>query len=211
MNRPAPGDILVRDLTYADATAEMATGIAVVQRDAYRARFPGVEQVLIEDEYVANPLDPHHTQETIANLGLGPEHGYHWVAAVHRSMGYNAVLGFGLASAGESEINLVELHTHPEAQRLGLGSAIAARAIRAALTSQQFTASGLTTPVSLYVARWDKNDPTEHPAAWYRASGFQSSGEGLPTTMGGYDLPTERMVGSAGRVLAALDAQPQRY
>lgn len=187
-----------------EVTRELAAGVAIVASDAYAARFTDVPKQDIADWQEADVTLPEHIDTTLGYLQRGPEQHWYWSVATQKEMGYMAVLGFSLVIASDNDAFLAELHTHPNAQRMGIARATAAAALRTAAQDPIFTDVNHAQTV-LNVARRRPSDDTEHPAAWYRSLGYRRVGEGAPVGPVGYEMPTDRMRASLQEVLARLE------
>lgn len=204
-------EITVEYLRPADATRDLAVGTAMTIRDAYAGRFPHTALESIANSEEADVTNPEHVDATLRHLLRGPEEGRYWALATHRHMGYVAVVGAALCIVREGEIFLAEIHTHPDAQRLGVATKLALCAIGAAAQHPACAESGDGTMVMLNVARENPADPTEHPAKLYRDWGFVKTGPGNNVHIGDRDLPTDRMRVPVGQLLPELHRRDQRH
>lgn len=193
--------ICVSRLARHHDTDDIAQGVMLVHLDAYVHRFGEEHRDALRQALGADPQ--HHIQATREQLRAGSDKGWHWVIALQEVRGLMVVRGFALCIVLDSDIFLAEIHTHPQAQRQGLGRCMLREVLRFVADGPHgLKVAGL--PVMLNVARQTTGDDTEHPFAWYRSLGFVVDGPGEDIVAGALRLPTVRMRSSMGRILAKL-------
>ena len=202
------GDFSIGILGPEDATRELALDIMRTQGNAYVHRFPDLPPQDILDAQEADYRTPNegHVLATIDNITkVSEEDHWHWGVAM---LGKRAV-SFALFIAeddgpitdGIDEINLAELHTHPEVQQQGLASIVALAALRRVRQLEQCDDS---TPTTLLVARQHPEDENEHPYALYRRLTFKPAGRDGSYNFGKHSVPAWRMDTTLGALDAAL-------
>jgi hypothetical protein len=205
------GEFEVTDIRPGLVANEIASDVMVVQGSAYAARFPEVAAGQIVQSLEADPDNDHQMDATLENLSNGPFEHWYWTAVLERDaqLGRMAVVAWALCTVGEERINVLDVHTRPDRQNRGLGSAALLLALRNARDDEQLIDLPDTAPVPvrLHVARASQ-DEEDWLTRWYRTLGLRDTGEvsDAPLTFGDpiFRQDRYRMEGDYTQVMSSL-------
>lgn len=210
------GGITAHILNPEENNTRRAVDIAHVFLEAYAnaPRIRGVTRGDIMRGLDCNPESEDHTRATLKSIA---NRRHHWGVALLDALPTDVraekfpgspldrVVACTVFGSGDDAVRVLELHTHPGAQRHGLATALMWAGLGAAIAARKDAYTNAT-PVSLNVIPARPDAPGDDPAAFYSSLSFEYTGEEDPkTTMLG--LNTRPMATTVGKLMGRLAAR----